>query len=229
MDIGRTRNLLDAHWMLVGTAIHRKTPDDHHHKLIPSIQKAFLTDVRNVVNVLNGHGNPFADQTTELFTLNTNIIMSGEIIQTIWTIEDLCKRKYQRITEERLCQDNNNRTVIDFEESIPKNNLPLFKSAMKKPFTKAKTKMINMKSDRLLFSRMYISCQARGADLDNFFQHENHTWPPSLAENNIMHQGNKADLIKCLEDLVPHHIDTPQVDAKIIDGSGLVHTCVGFT
>ncbi len=83
MDIGRTRNLLDAHWMLVGTAIHRKTPDDHHHEQIPSIQKAFLTDVRNVVNVLNGHGNPFADQTTELFTLNTNIIMSGEAIQTI--------------------------------------------------------------------------------------------------------------------------------------------------
>ncbi len=89
--------------------------------------------------------------------------------------------------------------------------------------------MINMKSDWLLFSRMYIYCQAREADHDNFVQHENHTWSPSLAENNLMHQGNKADLNKCLKDLVPHHIDTTPVDAKIIDGSGIVHTCVGFT
>ncbi len=76
---------------------------------------------------------------------------------------------------------------------------------------------------------MYISCQAREVDLDNFFQHDNNTWPPSLAENNLMHQGNKAELIKCLKDLVPHPIDTTQEDTKIIHGSGLVHTSVGFT
>ncbi len=80
-------------WMVAGPEISwmlteyeqrftKKTPDEHHHEQIPSIQKAFLTDVYNVVNVINGHGNPFADQTTELFTLDTNIIMSGEVIQT---------------------------------------------------------------------------------------------------------------------------------------------------
>ena len=31
--------------------------------------------------------------------------------------------------------------------------------------------------------------------------HENHAWSPSLAENNNMQQGNKSDLLPCLESL----------------------------
>ena len=59
-----------------------------------------------------------------------------------------------------------------------------------------------MKSDLQGFSRMCISCQAREGEMDALFEHENHAWPPSLAENNSMRHGNKADLLKCLEPLV---------------------------
>ena len=49
----------------------------------------------------------------------------------------------------------------------------------------------------------YLSaCSARGGDLNTFFSHENHAWPPNLAELNKMRPpSNKADLVTCLEKL----------------------------
>ena len=81
-----------------------------------------------------------------------------------------------------------------------------------------------MKSDLELFSRMYISCQAREGEIDVFFEHENHAWPPLLAENNSMHHSSKADLLKCLEPFSPSRPSPPEVDVKLFDGAALVHT-----
>lgn len=81
-----------------------------------------------------------------------------------------------------------------------------------------------MKHDVHLFSRLYISCQARGGDLDSFFEHENHAWPPSLAKANEMRHGNKSELLPCLGALSLHPVETPQVIAKIIDGAALIHS-----
>ena len=63
---------------------------------------------------------------------------------------------------------------------------------------------------------MYIACQSRDGDLDSFFKHENHAWPPSLAENNTMHQENKADLVDCLESLAERPKETPDAQVKLM-------------
>ncbi len=42
------------------------------------------------------------------------------------------------------------------------------------------------------------------------FEHENHAWPPALAENNNMRQGNKAALVGCLEQLSAPTSERPQ-------------------
>ena len=84
-------------------------------------------------------------------------------------------------------------------------------------------KLANVKSDVDLFSRMYISCQVRDGDLDAFFEHENHAWPPALADNNTMRRGTKSDLTSCLESLVERLQQSPEVDIKILDGAALVH------
>ena len=80
-----------------------------------------------------------------------------------------------------------------------------------------------MKSDLQLFSRMSISCQARNDDMNTFFEHENHSWLPSLAENNLMRFGEKSDLLKCLETLATRPEATPTVDLKIYDEAAVVH------
>ena len=74
---------------------------------------------------------------------------------------------------------------------------------------------------------MSISSQARDSDLDAFFQHEKHAWPPQLASNSIMHPAkNKSVLVECLESLVPQQEGIIIIDVKIVDSSALVNVHV---
>jgi hypothetical protein len=72
------------------------------------------------------------------------------------------------------------------------------------------------KEDTNLFSRMYVSCQNQDGDLENFFRHENHAWPPSLAEDgNIRTAENKSDLFAQLEPMVDYQCEHPEVDVIV--------------
>ena len=84
-------------------------------------------------------------------------------------------------------------------------------------------KILNLQNDVRLFSRMYISCQSRESDVDAFFAHENHPWPPSLASNGVMHRTTKSDLMPNLESLAAQPTFPPRVDVKLVDGAALVH------
>ena len=125
--------------------------------------------------------------------------------------------QYQKFVVSRI-----NSTTTAFNDTIHKNNLPLLNSVSVKK-SNTTSKVSNLQNDVQLFSRMYISCQSRESDMDAFFAHENHAWPPSLASNGIMHHTSKSDLLECLEPLVPHPESIPKVDVKIIDGAALVH------
>ena len=62
-----------------------------------------------------------------------------------------------------------------FYETLKKNKLVFFRvSAKSANSSKAKQKEAATKDDLELFFQLYKSCQSRGADLDNFFDHENH-------------------------------------------------------
>ena len=198
----------------------KRKESDRHHEQIPSIQKAFAADVKNVMDVMDEMGNPFSENSKDLFPLESKVIMSDEVVQAVRTAEELGKSQYKSFITDHITIAS----TKDFYDTICKNNMPLFKSHSKNPSSKTQTKLTNMKNDVQLFSRMYISCQARDQDLDTFFEHENHAWPPSLDENNIMYHGNKAELLGCLEVLAPWPNETPEVDVSIIDGAALVHT-----
>ena len=65
---------------------------------------------------------------------------------------------------------------------ISKNKLPLFKSPLEQKSDKKKVQVAALKNDCALFSRLYIACQSREGNLQEFFKHENHPWPQSLAQ-----------------------------------------------
>ena len=70
-----------------------------------------------------------------------------------------------------------------------------------------------------LLSRMYISCQTRDGDLDSFFKHENHAWPPSLVENNAMRPDKKTEIFTCLESVATKPHRETEVNIKIFEGA----------
>ena len=65
--------------------------------------------------------------------------------------------------------------------------------------SKQKNQLDALKSECGLFSRMYISCQTRHGDLDEFFSHENHAVQPALSTGGKLRVGVKSDLLHCLE------------------------------
>ena len=81
---------------------HRRVDDDRHHEQIPSTQKKFALNTNTVVEAIEELGNPFADDTTDLATLDTKVIMSEEVVTTIQTAKQLGSTQYQSFIDERM-------------------------------------------------------------------------------------------------------------------------------
>ena len=100
----------------------------------------------------------------------------------------------------------------------------LFHTCETKTLSKDKSKISLLKNDCSLFSRLYISCQTRGGNFEDFFKHENQRSPPSLSQNGEIYQGSKSELLtKCLEPLSIVTDECPSVEAVIINGAALVN------
>ena len=153
------------HWMISGPDMARivtevsvkqlKDPASNHHELTPSTQNRFARNVKSVVDIFNEYGNPFTETSSDLFSVDTNVFMANEVVQSVREAGDLGKVQYKAFADD--CLVNLSKWIYD---TIPKNNLMLSQSGKEKRSSKTKTKISNMKSDLELLSRMYISCQA---------------------------------------------------------------------
>ena len=75
-------------------------------------------------------------------------------------------------------------------KTIKKNNLAVFSTNMKSiSESKARKQIKSLKDDVSLFSRLFIACQAREGDLEEFFSHENQVSPPSLSVSGKLRLG----------------------------------------
>ena len=105
-------------------------------------------------------------------------------------------------------------------DPLKKNNLSTFTMATKKNVSKNKAQVNVLKEDCSLFSRLYIACQVRDGNLEEFFRYENQPWPPSLAKLGQLRDGQKADLLKCPPE--SPSVAKPEADAVILDGAVIV-------
>ena len=73
--------------------------------------------------------------------------------------------------------------TLSIHEPIKKNALPIFSRPHPKTKKKKQAGKISLlKNDITLFSHLYIIMQHRSSDMDTFFSHENHPFPPSLSD-----------------------------------------------
>ena len=75
-----------------------------------------------------------------------------------------------------------------------------------------------------LFSRLYIACQSRDGNLEDFFRYENQACPPSPQLGKIR-LGTKSDLLHCLESTLETESGPvlPGTDVTILDGAAVVN------
>ena len=171
------------------------------------------------MTVLEEMGNPFLECNQDLLVIDTKDIMDAQVAETVRTIETLGEEQYtEYVTGLEEC-------TTHITQRIPKNKLPLFSRPPVKSKSKYKEQLAALKSDCDLFSRLYISCQTRDGDMNNFFSHKNLATPPAPSTGGKLRFGVKADLLRCLEsDLLEESMSNGALttDEPILDGAAVV-------
>ncbi|CAB4012719.1 Hypothetical predicted protein, partial [Paramuricea clavata] len=133
---------------------------------------------------------------------------------------DQGKSQCDEIVLERL--EERKSSIFD---PIKRNKLSFFTSALPKKTAKLQQQLSSVKSDCALFSRLYISCQTRDGDLDDFFMHENQGCRPSLSnQGKLRLPKKKSELVDCLlGDGTAAQSTRETVNVTIIDGTVAVN------
>ena len=134
-------------------------------------------------------GNPFTEDSKYIFAIDTKNVTSDEVVHMVWTILDQGQEQFITFIEE--CFEKRTKLLSD---PIKSNKLPLFSNQVRRLPTSVKNLAV-LKNDCSLFSRLYIACQTREGNLEEFFKHENQPWPPSLSMLGQLRGGTKADLL----------------------------------
>lgn len=122
-------------------------------------------------------GNPFDEEGTELTVLDTKVVADEERVSRMRQKEKIGMKQCDTFIKEQLIE---RKTPLC--EPITRNKLSFFETPTKKS-SKAQQQLSLMKSDCSLFSRLFITCQIRNGDLDEFFKHENQACPISITED----------------------------------------------
>lgn len=198
-----------------------KTEDNtntNHHEQTETTQIQFAKQVYALVEVIFGMGNPFEEESQDMLRLHSKDIMGQDSVECLTMIQMQGQEQYMRFVEERLRTKTKAITA-----PITRNKVVLFNEQPKKTKKSAETVTL-LKNESSLFSRLYVACQTRDGDLDTFFSHENHPFPPSLSSYGQLRLGKKSDLMGCLEQHAQGTCNVrPPTDATIMDGAVLVN------
>ena len=171
----------------------------YHHEAQKNYQVAFHQDVKSLVQVLEELGNPFEEESTDLIVLDTKVVADKDGMSRMQQIEELGRKQCEAYISERITHRKK-----PLSDPITRNKLSFFSTPHKKT-SKAQQQLSSMKSDCSLFSRLFIACQTRNGDLDEFFRHENQACPPSISDQGHLRlPRQKAELTSCLQALATH-------------------------
>ena len=141
-----------------------------HHGFCDSVQSVFHKEVKSLLSALKDVGNPFDDNSNDLFDLETKIVVPETIAQNWHKLEYVGEKQVLVIVS------------VPLSDTITKNKLSLFKAVRSYSASKKDEELNTSKYSVSLFSRLFIACQTREGDLENFFAHGNQLNPPSLSD-----------------------------------------------
>ena len=159
-----------------------------HHENTKSFEEKFKKDKEAFQNAFLTYGNPFQEEEISLMHMISKAVLSDDATSSVKMAKEIGKRQYDLFVEESLISS------ASLYDNIKKNNLSLFRHKNSIVTSKSKNKIVNLTSDHQLFANLYVACQSRQGDLENFFSHENHSYPTSLSEYGRLRKcSNKSD------------------------------------
>ena len=130
-----------------------------------------------MVSAFEESGNPFNEDSQNLVTLDSEEVMGETAVSYIREVQTIAQSQYEMYVDERLKQ----RSVL-ISNIIPKSNVSIIRKTQQTNHSRTAYEIKSLKNNCELFSRMYISCQSRDGDMDDFFRHENRGMPPLLTD-----------------------------------------------
>ena len=221
-------------WMVSGPEVARMTTEfeasigmckrmntvTRHHEQTKSIQVTFAQHVKSMVEVIEEMGNPFEEESKDLLRLDTRDIIDPAVADYLGQVEEIGQKQYEVFMTNRLIEQS-----VPLSEPIKKNKLLMFSRLPPREKSKASLQVTSLKNDVALFSRLYIACQLRDGNLEDFFRYENQACPPSLSQLGKLRLGTKSDLLHCLESTLETENGPvlPGTDVTILDGAAVVN------
>ena len=198
----------NQHW-------RRQTAATRHHDQTPSVQASFVKDVHSLIGVTEKTGNPFEEE--NLVILDTKEIAGPAAMETVMNAKRIGQEQSEASTKE--CLLDRTKAVDD---PIPHNKLNVFSTSTTIRQSKGQQQLASVKNDRELFARLYLGCQTRDGNLEEFFRHENQACPPALSDGGSLCTGTKNDLLTCLEEVSDANRETPVTTCIVLDGEAIV-------
>ena len=227
---GGTRNLSDecvfTEWAVAGPDIARvitefevgmltrKNAVFKHHVQSPSVQQRFVAHTKALVIAFQEAGNPFDEDSHEVFIIDTREVMPNNVASNIMGAHGEGTKQHADFVGHRLQS-----TAVAFHAPIKMNKIHLPGNRHK---NRNKSKHVDStKEDMHLLAQLHMTLHVRDGNRDRPFEVENVDCPPSLSKHGVPRSGQKPDLLSCLE--VDCTSDFDEADAKRIDGAHMVH------
>jgi len=200
--------------------------DTRHHEQVPGVQVLFKKDVASLVSSFEEVGNPFEENSKDLFALDLKVIVENEVIQAVKNVITIGQEQYNTFVEERFEKRTKEVTSV-----ISKNKLPLLKNPLEQKSDKKKVEVAALKDDCALFSRLYIACQSREGKLQEFFnplltKFVRSRWLDIGLAPISSHLAKKHQILRC--DWLPERTDSailPVRDYSLFPQAGTSITC----
>ena len=74
----------------------------NHHEQYPEFQKSFKNDVDGMISALESLATPFTEDSGELFSLDTSVIMSETVVKNVANLTTRGRKQYEKFFNERV-------------------------------------------------------------------------------------------------------------------------------
>ena len=130
--------------------------DSAKHDEGASSEVSFQKEARNLFETIDTLGNLFAETSIELMNLHSHDYAEETVIKSVRSLESLGQEQYVKFKEDVF-----QKQTRKIDDTLRKNNLPLFSTPKRKKSTKA-MQLKGLCNDVSLFGQLYIANQQRG-------------------------------------------------------------------
>ena len=119
------------------------------HPNLASTQHTFAKDVLSLLATCEDMGNPFLEDSGDMLTLDTKVIMNKDAIRTVNAVEEIGQRQFSESVEDRL----KIASTKPLSDIVSKNKLALFSKSQTRQRSRSKEQVASLNTNCTLFTR----------------------------------------------------------------------------